>query len=120
MQKKAGKRVRKMTTKIMPVSDLRRQAGRVIRTVQEEDVVYITQHGRPAAVLVDYEQYEALLAQLEDLSDMADLEAAAGESARDYESFLAEMGQRTKTRQPLNDCAPARNGSKRSTLCSTF
>ena len=27
--------------------------------------MYITQHGRPSAVLIDYEQYEALLAQLE-------------------------------------------------------
>lgn len=80
-----------MATKIMPVSDLRCRAGRVIRTVQGRDVVYIAQHGRPAAVVVDYEQYEALLAQLEDLSDLADLEAAAGEPVREYESFLAEL-----------------------------
>lgn len=53
-----------MSTKIMPVSDLRRQTGAVIRAIQEEgDVVYITQHGRPAVVLLDYERYEALLAQ---------------------------------------------------------
>ncbi|MCB0116636.1 MAG: type II toxin-antitoxin system Phd/YefM family antitoxin [Caldilineaceae bacterium] len=53
-----------MSTKIMPVSDLRRQTSAVIRSIQEEgDVVYITQHGRPTVVLLDYEQYEALVAQ---------------------------------------------------------
>ena len=81
-----------MATKIMPISDLRRQTSQVLRAIQEEgDVVYITQHGRPAAVLVDYEQYEALMDQLEELTDLASLEAAAGEAARDYEAFLAEM-----------------------------
>ena len=83
-----------MTTKIMPISDLRRQISQVIRAIQEDgDVVYITQHGRPAVVLVDYEQYEALLTQLEDL---ANLEAAAGEPTREYEAFLAEIGAGSK------------------------
>jgi prevent-host-death family protein len=55
-----------MSTKIMPVTDLRRQTSAVIRSVQEEgDVVYITQHGRPTAVILDYEQYEALVARAE-------------------------------------------------------
>jgi len=53
-----------VSTKILPVTDLRRQTSAVIRSIQEEGaVVYITQHGRPAAVMLDYEQYEALLAQ---------------------------------------------------------
>lgn len=82
-----------MMTKIMPISDLRRRASHVVRLVQDGgSVVYITQHGRPAAVLVDYEQYEAMLAQLEDLADLMALEAAVDEPARDYVSFLAELG----------------------------
>ncbi len=53
-----------MTTQIMPISDLRRKTSEVLNTVRETgDAVYITQHGRPAAVLVDYERYEQLLAQ---------------------------------------------------------
>ncbi len=57
-----------MSTKIVPISDLRRQASRVVNTLREGgDVVYITQHGRPAAVLVNFDQYEALIAQLEAL-----------------------------------------------------
>jgi prevent-host-death family protein len=53
-----------MRTKIMPVSDLRRETSAVIQGIQRDrDVVYITQHGRPTAVLMDYEEYEALLAR---------------------------------------------------------
>lgn len=81
-----------MTTIIMPVSDLRRNAGELLDSVRESgDVIYITQHGRPAAVLIDYHQYEALLAQLEDLADLASIDAAAAEPVRDYADFLAEL-----------------------------
>lgn len=53
-----------MSTQIMPVSDLRRKTSDVLNTVRETgDAVYITQHGRPVVVLVDYERYEQLLAQ---------------------------------------------------------
>jgi prevent-host-death family protein len=83
-----------MATKIMPISDLRRNAGEVLAAMRDGgDVIYITQHGRPAAVLVDYEQYEAMLAQLEDLADLTAIDAAADEPERDYVEFLAEIGR---------------------------
>ena len=57
-----------MSTNIIPISDLRRQASQVVKALREGgEAIYITQHGRPAAVLVDYEKYEALLAQIEEL-----------------------------------------------------
>lgn len=81
-----------MTTKILPVTDLRRDTSRILQSVREDgDVVYITQHGRAAAVILDYDRYQALLAQLEDLSDLAAIEEAAGEPSRSYEAFLSEM-----------------------------
>ena len=81
-----------MATKIIPVSDLRRKTSAVIEAVRDGSaVVYVTQHGRPVAVLVDYEHYETLMAQLEDLSDLASLRAAADEPARPYDEFLAEL-----------------------------
>lgn len=53
-----------MSTHIMPVSDLRRRTSDVLNVVRETgDAVYITQHGRPVVVLVDYERYEQLLMQ---------------------------------------------------------
>lgn len=59
-----------MYTKIMPVSDLRRKTSDVIDAVREGgDAVYITQHGRPVAVLVDYARYETLLTQVHALTE---------------------------------------------------
>lgn len=86
-----------MGTKIMPVSDFRRKASEVLVALREGgDVVYITQHGRPAAVLVDYDKYEAMIEELEDLADLAAIEAAVDEPDRDYEAFLAEVEEQRR------------------------
>jgi prevent-host-death family protein len=80
-----------MSTQIMPVSDLRRKTSDVINAVHgKSNVIYITHHGRPAVVLMDYARYEQLMAELEDLSDQASLETAQTEAVRPYEDFLAE------------------------------
>jgi len=71
-----------MATKIMPISDLRRQISQVIESLrQESDVIYITRHGRPAAGLLDYAQYQSLLEHLRALarSKGAPLVREAGE-----------------------------------------
>lgn len=82
-----------MLPKIMPVSDLRRNTSDVLSTLREGEVVYITQHGRATAVLLDYQRYEMMLAQLEELSDLAALASAADEPERDYEEYLAERSR---------------------------
>jgi prevent-host-death family protein len=65
-----------MATKIMPVSDLRRKVSQTIKGLQQEDeAIYITQHGRPQAVLVSYEYYEQLLEQARHRTTPAELEA---------------------------------------------
>lgn len=82
-----------MALKIMPISDLRRNTSEVLSAVQQNgDIVYITQYGRPAAVLIDFEYYESMLAQLEDLVDIASLASAEDEPERDYNEFLLELG----------------------------
>ncbi|MEM7349118.1 MAG: type II toxin-antitoxin system Phd/YefM family antitoxin [Chloroflexota bacterium] len=59
-----------MSTIIMPVSDLRRTVSRTIKELQHQDnAIYITQHGRPQAVLVSYDHYEQLLEQTRDHTD---------------------------------------------------
>lgn len=51
-----------MAAKNIPVSDLRRRVSQTIKDLQTQDeAVYITQHGRPQAVLLSYEHYKQLL-----------------------------------------------------------
>lgn len=72
-----------MAVKIMPISDLRRRTTDVIEAVQAGgDAVYITQHGRPIVVLVDYARYEQLLHQ-----------AQAAAPTGTYTDYLAGLHQ---------------------------
>jgi len=81
-----------MAERTVPMSELRRRAGALLNEVSSsEEPLYVTLHGRPAVVLLGYDAYEALIAQLEDLADQAGLRSAVNEPARPYEEFVAEM-----------------------------
>ncbi len=55
--------------KIVPISELQTQARKIVEGVKTtRDPVIITQRGRPAALLVNYEDYEGLVATLEEMS----------------------------------------------------
>jgi prevent-host-death family protein len=83
-----------MSTNIVPISDLRRQASKVVNTLRKgSDVVYITQHGRPAAVLVNFEQYEALIAELEALKQSQSKPTYTLAEEKGTFSALADMAQ---------------------------
>ena len=54
---------------IIPISDLQSQAKKIVERVKTtRDPVVITQRGRPAALLVNYEDYEGMVATLEEMS----------------------------------------------------
>ena len=54
---------------IIPISELQSQAKQIVERVKNtRDPVIITQRGRPAALLVNYEDYAGLVATLEELS----------------------------------------------------
>jgi prevent-host-death family protein len=73
-----------MAVKIVPVSDLRRRTRDVIQALQEgSDAVYITQHGRPVVVVVEYSRYERLLSELQS--------PAAPEPPGNYTDYLAGL-----------------------------
>ncbi|MBE2222854.1 MAG: type II toxin-antitoxin system Phd/YefM family antitoxin [Anaerolineae bacterium] len=83
-----------MSTNIVPISDLRREASHVVNTLREgSDVFYITQHGRPAAVLVNFEQYEALIAELQTLKQNQSRPTYTVAEEKGSFSALAAMAQ---------------------------
>jgi len=60
-----------MTTRIVTVSELKVKLGVLMAELEEQGVpLYVTQHGKPKAVLARYDEYEALLRKLEDLEDL--------------------------------------------------
>lgn len=55
---------------IIPISELQSQAKRAVERVKRtRDPIIITQRGRPAALLVNYEEYEGMVATLEEMSE---------------------------------------------------
>lgn len=60
-----------MATRIVNVSELKTKLASLITEIDARGVpVYVTQHGKPKAVLVKYAEYEALLERLDDLEDI--------------------------------------------------
>lgn len=90
--------------KIVPISDLQTQAKKIIESVKKtRDPVIITQRGRPAALLVNYEDYEGMVATLEKMSQPdwrqrlaeAERDAKAGRGI-ELEEFKARRARRAK------------------------
>ena len=79
-------------TNIIPVSDLRQDAARILRQLREKrEPLIITQRGRAAAVMVDVEAYERFENEKELLRLLAkgEREIAAG-GGYDLDTVLAE------------------------------
>jgi prevent-host-death family protein len=53
---------------ILPISDLRVHTKEILKQASQQPVV-ITQNGRPSAVLISYQTYNDMLAQLLELAD---------------------------------------------------
>ncbi len=88
--------------KIVPISDLQTQAKKIVESVkQTRDPVVITQRGRPAALLVNYEDYEGMVATLEEMSQP------------DWRERLAEAERNSKAGQGIELEAFKAKGAKR-------
>ncbi len=71
---------------IIPISALQSQAKKIVERVKKtRDPVVITQRGRPAALLVNYEDYAGMVATLEEMSQ-PDWRERLAEAERDSQA----------------------------------
>lgn len=55
--------------KIIPISDLQTKTKECVEAVkQSRDSLIITQRGRPAAMVVNYEEYQSLIQTIDEMS----------------------------------------------------
>ncbi len=83
-----------ITWPIHPISDLRYRTKEIFKLLKERPVI-LTQHGRPQAVLVDYETYRQMAQRQQSLEDARDafLLQRAQESSAGYLPFSAVVEQ---------------------------
>lgn len=83
-----------MDERIVPLSDAKVRLHELVRELAERRVVLV-RHGRPAAVMLDFQSYEDLIARIEDLEDRLSVFEARDEPADlriAWEKLKAEAG----------------------------
>jgi prevent-host-death family protein len=89
-----------MATRIVTVSELKAKLGALMAELEEEGVpLYVTQHGKPKAVLARYDEYEALVRKLEDVEDLLAMQeslAAPDKEAVSLEDYEHQRAARIR------------------------
>ena len=92
-------------SKTMPISEVKTRLPELVSNVEErEDEIVVTRNGKPAAVLVNYDEYERLKDTLDVLSDPVLMKQIAQSKnfyakGRHGESFEAVFGESLITRK---------------------
>jgi prevent-host-death family protein len=80
-----------MATRIVTVSELKIKLGALMDELEKQGIpLYVTQYGKPKAVLARYDDYETLLKKIEDLEDLLAMKEALAkpeEEAIDLEEY---------------------------------
>jgi prevent-host-death family protein len=85
-----------MTTRIVTVSELKMKLGALMMELEEQGVpLYVTQHGKPKAVLSRYDEYEALVQKIEDMEDLLAMKESL--AAPDAEAVNLEEYERQRS-----------------------
>jgi antitoxin YefM len=83
---------------IAPISEVKRRLASFIDDVRKKgESLYVTQHGRPVAVLMGYEEYEALIRRVEDLEDLQAIKQSL--AAPEEEAMTLEEYERRRASQ---------------------
>jgi prevent-host-death family protein len=86
-------------SKTMPISEVKTKLPEIVSDIEKrEDEIVVTRNGRPAAVLVNYEEYERLKETLDVLSDPASMRQIAqsksfygkGRQGQSFEDLFGE------------------------------
>ena len=90
-----------MTTKIVTVSELKTRLGALMSELEAQGIpVFVTQHGKPKAVLTRFDEYEALMQKLEDFEDLLAMKeslSAAEEEAVSLEDYEQKRARRVRS-----------------------
>jgi prevent-host-death family protein len=90
-----------MATMIVTVSELKTKLGALMSELAEKGVpMFVTQHGKPKAVLTRYDEYEALMRKLEDFEDllaMKDSMAVPEEEAVSLDDYAQKRVRRVRS-----------------------
>ena len=80
---------------ILPSSEVRDKMSSILQAVEATgEPVYVTQYGKPKAVLVNYELYNQLMQEIEDLEDIRDAIESMKRPGRPFEEYLKEKEAR--------------------------
>lgn len=92
-------------SKIMPISEVKTRLPELVSGVAErEEEIVVTRNGKPAAVLVNYDEYERLKDSLDVLSDPVLMQQIAQSESfyakgRQGQSFESVFGEALLTRK---------------------
>jgi prevent-host-death family protein len=87
-----------MATKIVTVSELKANLASVMAQLATDAApIYVTLHGKPNAVLMNYKEYEALREKLEDLEDALAMQQAL--ASPDEEAMSLDEYERQRLTQ---------------------
>ncbi len=75
---------------LVPVSEARAQLSALIKNAVDHDITLMN-HGRPAAMLLSAERYEALLEEIEDLKDRLSVHERDGVTVS-FDNLMSELG----------------------------
>jgi prevent-host-death family protein len=79
--------------KEMPMSKVRENLSEVVDVTRRSgEPLYLTKHGKPVAVLVDYELFESVVERLEDYMDREAIAETKGEIGIPWEQVKRELG----------------------------